>query len=152
MENVPSDKITVLLNCLQERYKAIHIIRARVEQTCTWAIGLLVVAAGFFIDRNISLSWHQKLYTTVSLLLVFAVLKFFFFKDLEKGFKSQMRVAAHIENQLGLYQENNYGTNPVYPLSWLKAGQEKCEGRFFRSSYLLLYTGFLILIGAIILA
>lgn len=152
MEINESDKITILLASLQERYAATHNIRARVEQICTWSLGILVVVAGFFIDRDISLSIVQKIFAISALAAILIVLRFFFLRDLEKGFRGQFKTATRIEKILKLYDENEYTESSVYPKEWERAGQVKCDGRFFRSSYLLLYVGFVILIGSIIIA
>ena len=152
MEINESDKVNILLVSLQERYNATHNIRARVEQVCTWALGILVVAAGFIINKDIQLSVSQKSFLIVSLLAILIVLRFFYFRDLEKGFKDQLKVAAKIEKSLLLYEPGIYGEDALFSKSWKNAGQKKSDGRFFRSNYLMLYIGLAIIVGTIILA
>lgn len=150
MEIDNAEKINILLSGLQERYNALHIIRARVENTCTWTLGILVVLSGFFIDKNVSLTTTQSIFIIASLIAVLVVLRFFFLRDLEKGFKEQFKVVVNIEKALSLYKEGAYCDGTVYPNKWEKSGQDRCDGRFFKSSYWLLYVGFAILIVAIL--
>ncbi len=144
-----SNKVNILLSALQERYNAIHIIRARVESICTWTLGILVTATGLFIGKSAELSCDEKVFLTVALIAILLALRFLFLRDLEKGFRSQFRTAARIENILHLFEDDAYSQASVYPKGWKDSGEKGCEGRYFRSNYVLLYLGFSIMIASI---
>jgi hypothetical protein len=74
-----------------------------------------------------------------------AVVRHVYLRDLEKGFRSQQRVAVRIEECLGLYRG-------IYPMEWQKAGVDSSPGRFFASTYALLYLGSGILALVLLLA
>ncbi len=149
MEINSTEKISILLAALQERYNATHIIRARVENICTWTLGILVTAAGLFIGKATCLALNDKIVLSASLLAIFIILRFVFLRDLEKGFHSQFRAAARIEKILLLFDKGVYDHEPVYPENWNKSGQKDCDGKYFRSNYILLYLGFVIIMSSI---
>lgn len=146
-------KINILINALDERYKSIHTIRERVQTVSIWILGILIGASGWLFQSNMCFSLHQKTLSVALLLLVWATLRWFYFNDLQKGFNSQMKVAAKIEDSLGLFDEKIYtdSEDSIYPKSWKKSGQKGCEGKFFDNAYGLLIVGFGILSFVILL-
>jgi hypothetical protein len=146
-------KINILLNALDERYKSIHTIRERVQAVSLWILGILIGASGWLFQSNMCFSLYEKLFSVISLLILWATLRQFYFNDLQKGFNSQMKVAAKIEDSLGLFEDKLYTEleDSIYPKSWKKSGQKGCEGKFFDNAYSLLIVGFGILSFVILL-
>lgn len=147
-----SEKVNVLLSALNERYKATHEIRNRVFNTCTWVMGIFIAITGWIIQAKIILNTAQKLFILSILLLIFIIIRFFYLHDLEKGFKNQFRIASRLEEILGFYQKDAFikSDKPLFPESWKQSGNDKCDGKYFRSSYMLLYFAVLALSSAII--
>jgi len=153
MKITEDKKIDVLMKALDERYKSIHTIRERVQTVSIWILGILIGASGWLFQSNICFSINDKFFSVVILLIIWATLRWFYFNDLQKGFNSQMRVAAKIEDSLGLFDEKIYSDSEdsIYPKSWKKSGQKGCEGKFFDNSHNLLIVGFGILSFVILL-
>jgi hypothetical protein len=80
-------------------------------------------------------------------------LRFSFLADLNKGFKRQQKVAARIEKALGMYSPRVLDDEEasIYPEEWAHSGETKGEGKFFASTYLLLYIGTVFLILAVLI-
>src|SRR5437879_6484094 len=110
-------KIQILLRALEERYKAQHTIRERVQNVCLWTLGVLLAAGGWLIQSRAVLFLWQKLLYTFLVLIAILVLRLFFLRDLEIGFKSQQRLAADIEEKLGFYNKGFFGPSAetLYP-------------------------------------
>lgn len=149
---IPSaDHKDILLAALQERYSAVHTIRERVQTVALWVLGLLVAGAGWFFQSDICIGLIEKMVLAFFAFAIWMVIKFFYFKDLEKGFNSQRVVLAKIEEALGFF-EKSYFTNKdeaLYPESWKKSGQKNCEGNFMKNNYNLVALGFLIFVVAV---
>lgn len=121
----------VLLKAAEERQKALHTIRERVEKTCTWTLGVMLVIAGWAVDRKIVITSIEALFLFSVLLIAMTVIRGVYLRDLESGFRSQQRVLVQIEEALGLF-------DGVYPVEWRQAGSGNGQGRFFRATYALL--------------
>lgn len=147
-----SEKIDILTQALGERYQAIHIIRQRVENLTLWTLGILFGLGTWLFAENITLDCLQKKLYVVAVLVAFCIFRYRYLKDLEKGFKKQMQVAASIEGRLGLYSPDFFGevNEPVYPESWSNAGADDGEGKYFRTNYYLLYVGVVFLLVSIL--
>ncbi len=145
----PDQKITVLLQALDERYKSIHIIRERVQNIALWVLGLFVTAGGWLVQSNTSLLIREKWFFTIIILLAILTLRIFYLKDLEKGFKNQQRIQAKIEAALGLCKKGVFIEDSIYPKEWINAGQKNGKGNFFRHNYLLIYAATTILLLSI---
>lgn len=145
-------KLTILLAALEERYRSLHIIRDRVQNVCIWTLGVLLAASGWLVQSDVILSCRHKIAYVIGLLAAFAVLRFLYLADLNKGFKSQQQVAVRIELSLRLFQPGALNTpdQSIYPKAWEHALEKGGEGRFFLSTYMLLYTGLAILIFTIL--
>lgn len=146
-------KINILMHALDERYKSIHTIRERAQTVSIWILGIMLGVAGWIFQSNVRFSLYQKIFSVILLLIVWVTLRWFYFSDLHKGFNSQRRVAANIEDALGLFDENIYteSDESVYPKTWKKSGQKGSEGKFFENTYNLLIIGFGILSFVILL-
>jgi|GEM_PF-3107883 len=84
----------------------------------------------------------------------FYALRFRYLEDLKRGFKKQQQVAVRLEKALGMYEPNFFDKNeedPIYPKAWQDAGNKDGNGKFFQSTHLLLYVGFVFLVLSIIL-
>lgn len=143
-------KLQILLSAANERYKSIHIMRERVRNTCTWALGIIALISGWLIQSNLNLDFLNKLLYTVLILVSLYVIRCYL-KDIEKGFSANLRVVAKIEKILMLYDSNVYDNTGscVYPKQWSNAGSYNSEGQFFKFSYWLLYLGIILLLFAI---
>jgi len=136
-------QIAVLRDALAERYRALAVIRERVQTVSLWVLGLMASGAGWIVVEDPSWSRLDRLLVSAAVLLVLGALRLRYFPDLQEGFTSQQRVAARIEAELGLYDEkvlgHDNGQGPIYPSDWRNAGQKEGSGRFFESNYFLLY-------------
>ncbi|HWO07253.1 MAG TPA: hypothetical protein VNM40_01560 [Candidatus Paceibacterota bacterium] len=148
-----ADKKDVLITALEERYEAMRTIRERVQSVGLWALGIMLAAAGWFVQSGTLIAPKQKLLYIIALGVAFWALRLKYLDDLEKGFSKQQRVAVRIEKALGLYAPGVFDEEEksIYPQEWEKAGSEGGDGKFFAHTYLLLYIGITILVLAILL-
>ena len=146
-------KLDILIQALQERNASVHTIRERVQTVSLWILGLLLASSGYIFQSNICFDKIQKIALAIFVLIVWLVIRKYYFADLEKGFNSQRKILAKIENALGFYEEAffNEEKESVYPKEWKKSGQKGSEGKFFENTYNLLAVGFGILIFTILL-
>ncbi|MCC6520855.1 hypothetical protein IT403_02655 [Candidatus Nomurabacteria bacterium] len=154
MKNIIEDKkIDILISALEERYQAMHNIRDRVQNTGIWILGILGSIGGWIIQSDISFSCIEKKFYILTLFITFIVIRFEYLKDLNKGFKGQQRTTAKIEKSLGFFTPKFFSDegDSMYPKSWEHAGTEKGDGAFFRTTYLLIYIGFLFVTLAILM-
>lgn len=139
------NKTTILLAALEERYKAMHIIRGRLQNLAIWVLGILFAASGWLFQSDVYLQHHEQVMLILFLVLITAVLFTTYIKDLEKGFKGQQKVAAKIENALGFYTEGAFMAETVYPNEWKKAGTEDGTGKYFDTNKIMIITGVIVL-------
>ncbi len=148
--SIEEQKINILLHALKERYEAMHIIRKRVQDFCIWVLGILSSFAGIIFKVDINFNIGEKIIYSLAIFIIFIVVRFLYLADLNKGFKSQQKVAVKIEKIIGLLEDNFIeGYDSVYPKKWENSGNKKCEGNYFKSSHYLLYLGFLFILLAI---
>ncbi len=145
-------KIEVLLHALEERYKSIHIIRDRVQNSCLWILGLFITAAGWLMQSTRHLAIREKIFFSLMIFIAVIIVRFFYLSDLEKGFKAQQKIQAKIENILGLCSSGVFASESIYPEKWASAGTKNGEGKFFLHNYLLIYIGTLFLLLSIWMA
>lgn len=145
------DKLQILLVTLQERYKSIHTMRNRVQNICTWILGIFLFFSGLLIKFDLGLTLGQKFLFSIFLLIAYYAVKCRYIKDIENGFNSNLRVAARIEKTLKLYESNFYDSlnSSLYPDKWQHAGTEHSEGNYLNNSYWLLRIGTIFLLIAI---
>lgn len=143
-------KIDILLKALEERYKVIHIIRERIQAICLWSLGILLTAAGWLIQSNITLILEEKVLYSVFIFVTFLVVRFYYLGDLHKGFKNQQRIAARIETALQFYNIGTFDSakTSIYPKEWENSG-DNVKGNFFKANVHLLDLGTLLLILAV---
>jgi hypothetical protein len=147
-------KVNILMLALDERYASLRVIRERVQSIGIWSLGLLITASGWVIQSDVSFSFTQKVMLLTGLFIAFYALRFRYLEDLERGFKKQQQVAVRLEKALGMYEPNFFDKNeedPIYPRAWQAAGNKDGNGKFFQSTHLLLYVGFVFLALSIIL-
>lgn len=146
-------KVSILVSGLEERYKSIHAIRDCIQNICVWALGLMLAASGWLIQSDVQFTSCQKFLYIVGIVVAFWALRFNFLADLYKGFQSQQRVAVRLEKSLGMFAPKVFDDEEttLYPKEWESAGSSNGGGRFFASTYLLLYIGVAALILAILM-
>ncbi|MXZ11528.1 MAG: hypothetical protein F4Y79_19050 [Gemmatimonadetes bacterium] len=145
------NKIQILLATAEERNKAIHIMRERVQKTCIGVMGIFYVIAGWFIKDGIALTTTQKGFLIGAIVIAALSTHFLYLRNIFQGFQGQQRVLARIEDALKLYDPGVYDNKDLglFPDSWKKAGTDNGKGKFFLTNYLLLYIGAVVLIISI---
>lgn len=148
MKEITSDqKIEILKSILEEKYETLRTIRTRVQEICLWSLGIIVGASAWLIQSDLYLDIGEKILFIFIGIAIFIILRFVYFKDLEKGFKSQQKALVKIETALKLYEPGVYlDGQSVYDDSWINAGTEKGEGNFFKVNYYLLLLGLVIFV------
>lgn len=131
------NKVGILLSALEERYTSIHTIRERVQSIGIWSLGILLGAGGWLTESGTILSGFEKFLYLVAVLIAFIVLRFYYLKDLHRGFKNQQRIAARLEKALGLFTPKLFDDleASVYPKEWENAGTDGGKGNFFHTNY-----------------
>lgn len=146
------EKPNILIEALKERYKALHIIRQRIENVSLWSLGLLIAASGWIVGLNEPLGRKEKCLIIFAVIIGFSVLRLFYLSDLNKGFRNQQKVIVKIEETLGLFKDNLYSeSGSIYPKNWSETGDKNGSGNFFSHTNLLIYTGVGIFILSILL-
>lgn len=152
MKIEPNNKVDILLAALEERYTSLHKIRDRVQTIGIWALGLLLGAGGWVLQSEVTFTCQQRILAIFGVMAAFVVLRFFYFADQQKGFNSQQSAAARIENALGLFATDVFDESgeSIYPKNWQNAGSQGGDGKFFDSTYGLLYVGVAFLVLTIL--
>ncbi len=145
------NQIGILISQLEERYRSIHIIRERAQNISLWVLGIFATAAGWLIQSKVELNNSKKIFASVVVILAYITIRFYYLGDLNKGFKGQQRVAANIEDTLGLFKEGIYTEETILPSSWKLAGQKGSDGNFFDTIFVILGVAVAILILGIVL-
>lgn len=146
MKHTPDQKLSILLAGLNERYKSIHEIRARLQTICFWLLGILVAIAGWLLQSQVVLDYEQKFLYSAITVTMFVYLRFFYFRDIERGFNTQCIVASKIEKALHLYEKNYFSSEQIYPEVWKLAGSKDKKGNFFAYNYGLIVAGIVFLL------
>lgn len=148
-----NEKVTILLAALQERYQALRTIRERVQGVGLWALGLLMAASGWVLQAREPLDDTKRWAALGGLTAAVLILRFVYLADLKRGFDAQQRTAARLERALGFYQAGLFDdeSTSIYPARWLEAGKSKGAGKFFISTYRLIYAGSFFLAFSLIL-
>jgi hypothetical protein len=148
-----NQKVTVLLAALQERYQALRTIRERVQSTGLWALGLLTAASGWLLQTTEPLDDPKRWAALGGLAAAVLILRFIYLADLKRGFDAQQRAAARLELALGFYEVGLFDdqSTSIYSARWLDAGKSKGAGKFFVSTYRLIYAGAIFLALSLIL-
>ena len=146
-------KIEILLVALQERYNSVHAIRERVQSVSLWVLGILLSASGWLFQSDVCFTLSQKILFTILSLCIWGILKKLYFSDLEKGFNSQRKILAKIEDSLGFYKKSHFNESEdtLYPKEWRHAGEKGSEGKFFQNTYNLIAVSFGIFILSILI-
>jgi hypothetical protein len=153
MKNLDQEeKVSILLTVLEERYEVLRTIRSRVENIGLWSLGLLLGVGGWLIQADLAMSESEKNLYIAGTVLVFLILRFGYFEDLARGFQKQQRATVRVEETLKLYEPQFFDESDesVYPREWRDAGTKNGNGKFFASTYHLLYLGFGFLLVAVL--
>lgn len=148
---ITKDKLIILLNALDERYKSMHIIRERVQVISIWILGFLITGSAWIYQSEICFILIEKVILVIIVLCVWVALIKFYFNDLEKGFNSQRRIAAKLERALGFYEKGYFLNDKknFYPKEWQYSGEKNSEGKFISNTLNLIAIGFVLLILSI---
>jgi len=149
MAKLTQNEITILISQLEERYKAMHIIRERAQSVSLWTLGLFATGAGWLVQSKISLDYSEKITISIIILVIYLVLRLYYLKDLRSGFIGQQKVAARIENTLGLFRKGRFCTESILPSTWQNAGEKSCEGNFFNTTFVIIGISVVILLFGI---
>ena len=146
------ERVQVLLAISEERSRALHLMRERVQKTCLWLMGTFLGVAGWIIKGNLALTIVQKSFLVGVIVVAVSAVIGLFLEDIRKGFGAQQRVLARAEQALGLYEPGVYDTQKtgLFPSAWGQAGTQNGCGKFFRSSYVMLLIGASVLIVTLI--
>lgn len=146
------EKVSILLGALEARYRALDAIRDRVQSVGVWALGLLLAATGWLVQKSVILAGDQTAVFCAGVMAGWTVLRLVYLADLQKGFKVQQTVAAGLEERLGLYAAGRFGSESeaAYPQAWRQAGAKGGRGRFFQSSNMMLDVGVVMVLLAVL--
>jgi hypothetical protein len=146
------EKVSILVSALEARYRALDAIRDRAQSVCAWALGLMLAAAGWLVAKGQILSNDQTAVACFGVVATWTVLRLAYLSDLQKGFGTQQRVAASLEDLLGFYSPRRFGpeTEAIFPQEWRQAGIKGGRGRFFQSTFLLFDFGLFMLLVAVL--
>lgn len=136
----------ILLFQLEERYKAMHVIRDGAHNISIWMLGLFFTGAGWLTQSKSILGDKEKLFLSFIIFIFYLTVRCYYLRDLHTGFTSQQRTAARIEKELGLFD----GSNPILPKEWGNSGGKKCNGKFFDATYAMVGLGTAILLLGIL--
>ncbi|MBU1119171.1 hypothetical protein KKH43_04795 [Patescibacteria group bacterium] len=141
----------ILLKALDERYKSIHIIRERIQTVVLWILGLLITGSAWVYQSDVYFDLLGMLSLFLVIICIWISIWKFYFYDLEKGFNSQRKIAAKIEEALGFYKKKHFSESEesMYPIEWKNSGKKNCEGKFMRNTYYLIALGFILSMLAI---
>jgi hypothetical protein len=134
-------RLATLREALKERYHAMQTIRDRAEKMCVWSLGVLLLIAGWIIEKGVRFDFKEKIALAAILFVALTAVRVRYLRDLESGFRTQQRIAVQLELELGLF--------PPYPESWRMAGSSNGPGRYFSSLYWLMYLGAFLLISSL---
>ncbi len=137
-------KVSILTSALEERYTSIHAIRDRIQSVCLWALGLMLAAGGMAFAKRHHTYALQKITYLLGMGVALAALRLGFLSPIyTRGFQNQQRAAVRIEKALGLFTPGTFddADTSLYPEKWASAGSKDGEGKFFASTFLLLYIG-----------
>lgn len=154
MKDADKDKkVDLLISALEERYEVLRTIRNRVQSVGIWALGILLAAGGWLVESGTVLTPLQKVLYFIGIIVAVAALRFKYLDDLERGFKSQQRVMVRLEKAAGFFTPGVFDdeTDSVYPSTWENTGNKNGDGKFFKTTYLLLYIGTAFLLLVILL-
>lgn len=136
MEINKEDKITILLNLLNERYQSAHRIRERSFRMTLWVLGLAVAFVWILVSGT-SLYLSQKWILTILVFILGSTI-FWFLHSLEKGAEKNHKVMIDLEEALGCYKEGCYlDSRGLFPEKYKKSARVSWRSHF-RSIYILI--------------
>lgn len=137
MEINESDKTTILLNLLNERYNASHKMRERSMKFTIWILGFGVALIWILLRGEPLIIYHKIVLSLI--VLVNTVVTVWFIYSIQKGFTSNKQVMVDIEDCLGCYQEGAYiESKSIFPPEYKKV--KKTFWSHFKSIYVLVIT------------
>jgi hypothetical protein len=153
MEIPDESKPQIMLTILGRRYESMEKIRERLYTISIWTLGVFLTLAGYLIQRRLEITWPSKVFL-IAVVLLATLAVTFYIRDLEGGFKNQLRIVVRLENGLRLYEPGYYGTGDegILPAQMAQAGESGGRGHLFSRTTLLVYMGAAGFIAAIIVS
>lgn len=147
--NINDDqKISVLTNMLNERYKAEHNMRDRSVNFTKWILGLGIALLWVLLIKT-DLDSFTKFFSS-AFIIIYSVLSFWFLLEICKGFKNNRNIIIRLENALSLYEKGNYlNDEAILPQEYKKPYSNKRIPSHFLSLYGLLLILAIFLIGLV---
>ena len=146
-----ASKIQALIAAYEERNRAMHIIRDRIQKTCIWVLGIFLAVSGWIIQGNIALTLIQKIFCGLIVIIATLTIRFLYLRDIEKGFKGQQRSLVRIETALHFFKPGFYDNEDIglFPKKWKESGTQNGNGRYIQNNYIMLYIGAIVLLIAL---
>jgi Ca2+/Na+ antiporter len=131
------EKISVLINMLNERYKAEHNMRDRSVNFTKWILGLGIALLWILLLKT-DLNSFTKFFSS-AFIVIYSALSFWFLLEICKGFKNNRNIIIRLENALRLYEKGDYLNNEtILPQEYKKPYSKKRVPSHFLSLYGLL--------------
>jgi hypothetical protein len=141
------DKLNILLNLLNERYRASHSMRERAIKFALWILGFVAVAVPWLL-LYARLCVGQKVTLTILAVLLTA-LAILFLHGIHAGFKNNRNLLIKIEAALGCYEKGFFVTaDQLYPEEYRVTKPFSLKSHF-QSIYILLILAAIITIISI---
>ncbi len=143
-----AEKISVLTNMLNERYKAEHNMRDRSVNFTKWILGLGIALLWILLLKT-DLNIFTKFFSS-GFIIIYSVLSFWFLLEICRGFKNNRNVMIRLESALLLYEEGSYLNNEtILPKEYKKLYSKKESPSHFWSLYGLLFVLAIFLIALV---
>ena len=137
------DKVTILLNLLNERYNASHQMRERSLKFSLWILGFVVIAVGWLLLHGLSLTTYQRSILTVFVIII-GSFTFWFLHAIKLGFDRNRNVMISLETPLGCYEKDQFVTSEsLFPPEY-KEPKKRSLGYHFSTIYAWIIVAFLI--------
>jgi hypothetical protein len=132
-----NEKISVLTNMLNERYKAEHNMRNRSVNFTKWILGLGIALLWILLTKT-DLDYFTKVYSS-AFIVIYSVLSFWFLSEICRGFKNNRTVIIKLENALHLYDKGYYiNDETILPEEYKTTSQKRIPSHFLSLYGLLL--------------
>lgn len=127
---VDSNKISILINVLNERYSSSHKMRDRSQSFFVWIIGIGFAFISIILGNNLSFNMEDKIFLTL-FIIVLGILVNKFLNSIHVGFNKNRKVMIDVEKALCLYKNNIFlKDNSIYPIEYSDLESNKNTSHF----------------------